>query len=582
MVMTEPYASVPIPGSHREPLPGAVRIRDVDAASTVSATAVLRRAPASADIPGTPADPDDVQVVREFASAAGIGVAGVNMAARSIRLRGSAPAMQAAFGVDLAEYEVDGLGYRGRVGSVYIPPNLDGVIVAVLGLDNRPSAHTHFRVAGMPSGTLPAAVAAPGAVSISYSPRAVAAAYGFPPDANGSGRTVAIIELGGGYSTDDLDVYFGGLGLATPSLEAVSVDGATNSPDGDADGEVMLDIEVIGAIAPAAAIAVYFGPNTTDGFYDAIAAAVHDNARQPSIVSISWGQAESGWTASQMDAYDALFADAAAASISVYAAAGDNGATDGDTDGGLHVDFPSSSPSVVGCGGTTLTASGGTIRSEVVWNELSSGNGATGGGLSSHFATPAYQTAIDVPGPGRGVPDVAGNADPVTGYEVRVDGRNVVIGGTSAVAPLWSGLTALANQINGTPAGAPHAVLYATPSAFRDITDGDNGGYSAGTGWDACTGLGSPRGDLIVGALGSSGFPPAPADGTGGAGAGLPPAPVSPAVPPVTPTSPAVPEPGDPSGDPARPGAAASAAAARALGEPPEEVHGVLPDEFSW
>jgi kumamolisin len=200
-----------------------------------------------------------------------------------------------------------------------------------------------------------------------------------------------------------------------------------------------------------------------------------------------------------MDAYDALFADAAAANITVYAAAGDNGATDGDSDGELHVDFPASSPSVVGCGGTKLVISNGGISRETVWNELESGNGATGGGVSAHFGTPAYQSGIGIDG--RGVPDVAGDADPLTGYTVRVDGRDTTIGGTSAVAPLWAGLTALANQRNGSPAGAPHARLYAAPTAFRDITSGDNDGFAAKKGWDACTGLGSPAGDRVVAAM---------------------------------------------------------------------------------
>jgi len=189
----------------------------------------------------------------------------------------------------------------------------------------------------------------------------------------------------------------------------------------------------------------------------------------------------------------------------VYVAAGDNGATDGADDGGLHVDFPASSPSVVGCGGTKLTLDGTTITDEVVWNELSSNDGATGGGISSHFSTPGYQTSAGLPDEGRGVPDIAGNADPFTGYVVRVDGQDQVIGGTSAVAPLWAGLTALANQRNGAAIGAPHASLYLTPTALRDITIGDNAGYSAATGWDACTGLGTPRGDLVVAAFASGG-----------------------------------------------------------------------------
>ena len=502
--MSQTFPTIAVPGSDRRPLPGAVRVDDASPDETVFATVVLRRR-GGVDTAGVPADVSDADTVRRFAAAAGIAVVDVNLAARSVRLRGTAATMARAFGVDLGTYRFDGEGYRGREGAVYTPADLADVVVAILGLDNRPSARAHFRIAGAPSATLPPSrEMAPAARASGHSPRDIAAAYGFPTGVDGTGETVAIIELGGGFDTHDLDVYFADLGVATPTVEAISVDGATNTPGSDADGEVMLDIEVIGSVAPGASLAVYFGPNTTDGFYDAIAAAVHDQQRQPSVISISWGQAEDAWTPSQMDAYEALFADAAAAAISVYVAAGDNGATDGDGDGALHVDFPASSPSAIGCGGTKLVLDGTTISDETVWNELASGNGATGGGVSSHFATPAYQSGSGVPAAsidGRGVPDVAGNADPLTGYRVRVDGQNITIGGTSAVAPLWAGLTALANQRNGARAGAPHDVLYQATQAFRDITSGDNGGFAAKSGWDACTGLGSPIGDQIATAL---------------------------------------------------------------------------------
>jgi kumamolisin len=202
-----------------------------------------------------------------------------------------------------------------------------------------------------------------------------------------------------------------------------------------------------------------------------------------------------------MDAYDALFADAAAAGIPVYAAAGDDGANDRVGDSGFHVDFPASSPHVMGCGGTRLEAT-----AETAWNALASGQGATGGGVSEHFGLPAYQRSAGVPAnpagtPGRGVPDIAGDADPGTGYRVRVNGQDAVIGGTSAVSPLWSALTALANEGSIQLPGDPHATLYATPGALRDIVTGDNGGYPAGPGWDACTGLGVPAGDATAAVL---------------------------------------------------------------------------------
>jgi kumamolisin len=184
----------------------------------------------------------------------------------------------------------------------------------------------------------------------------------------------------------------------------------------------MLDIEVAGSIAPGANIAVYFAPNTDQGFIDAITDAVHDTARKASVVSISWGGAEDSWTQQSQTAMNAAFQDAATLGVTVTVASGDNGSTDGVGDGSLHVDFPASSPYVLACGGTTLKGSDGAISSEVVWNEIANNEGATGGGVSNAFALPAYQSSAGVPVQpktgfvGRGVPDVAGDADPITGY----------------------------------------------------------------------------------------------------------------------------------------------------------------------
>ena len=161
---------------------------------------------------------------------------------------------------------------------------------------------------------------------------------------------------------------------------------------------------------------------------------------------------------------------------------------------------------MLACGGTKLVGAGAAITSEVVWNEDANNEGATGGGVSVLFAKPAWQANASVPASGtsaggRGVPDVAGDADPATGYTVRVDGQTMVIGGTSAVAPLWAGLLALANAANGHDAGFVNPTLYSTPAAFRDITQGNNGAFKAGLGWDACTGLGSPVAPAVIKAL---------------------------------------------------------------------------------
>jgi kumamolisin len=279
----------------------------------------------------------------------------------------------------------------------------------------------------------------------------------------------------------------------------------------------MLDIEVAGAVAPKSTLAVYFAPNTDQGFYNAIAAAVHDTRYNPSVISISWGGPESSWSQQSLTEFDTLFQDAATLGVTVCAASGDNGSTDGVTDGLQHVDFPASSPFALACGGTNLTAANGQYGNEVVWNEIANNEGATGGGVSDFFPKPAYQADapnLAVPPSknpgkfiGRGVPDVSGDADPVTGYDVYVDGQASVIGGTSAVAPLWAGLTACINQLLGKRVGALTSLLYTQVApapglaAFHDITIGNNGAFSAGPGWDPCTGWGSPIGSAIASAL---------------------------------------------------------------------------------
>jgi kumamolisin len=445
------------------------------------------------------ADTADFAAVRAFAASHGLSVVQEHAGRRTLVLSGTVAQFSAAFDVQLHEMSCEGGTYRGRTGSISLPADLAKVIEAVLGLDSRPQAAPHFRIRH-PAATAP----------VSYTPLQVASAYGFPAG-TGQGECVAIIELGGGYRPADLHTYFTGLGVGTPAVHAVSVDHAKNSPTGDAngpDGEVMLDVEVVGAIAPKATIAVYFAPNTDAGFLDAITTAIHDTTNKPSIISISWGGSESTWTAQAMTAMDDAFQAAATMGITVCVASGDNGSSDGVSDGGDHVDFPASSPFALACGGTSLQVSGTAISSEVVWNN-GANNGASGGGVSSFFALPAWQEGLKtVANQGkssaltmRGVPDVAGDADPQTGYNVRIDGTDTVIGGTSAVAPLWAALLARINQVSGKPAGYLNAQLYQKPTALRDITSGNNGDFDAAAGWDACTGLGSPNGSALGGLI---------------------------------------------------------------------------------
>lgn len=451
------------------------------------------------------ADPDDVDRLRSFGRKHGLQELACEPGRRTLHLRGTAQSLQQAFGVQLGHYESTpgGVSYVGTAQAPVLP---DPAVIAVLGLDRRPVARAHFRIAqAQPANT--------------YTPLQVGQLYNFPAGTDGSGQTIAIIELGGGYQQADLDTYFKSLGLATPSVTAVSVGSGSNQPGGAADAEVLLDIEVAGALAPAAKFVVYFAANTDQGFYNAISQAAHDSSQPATVMSISWGGPEDSWSTASRDAMETALEDAAALGVTVSVAAGDSGSSDGESDGLPHVDFPAASPSVLACGGTRLLGSGSTITSEVVWNEIAGNEGATGGGVSAVFALPAWQANAGVPAAaggfaGRGVPDVAGNADPLTGYDVHVDGQDEVVGGTSAVAPLWAALVARLNQQLGHSLGAANAALYGSGSkGFRDITQGNNGGYSAGPGWDACTGLGSPDGQALLGALQGAAPAPAPAPG---------------------------------------------------------------------
>lgn len=515
-----PHGFHPLPGSERRLPASARQVRPIDAHEQIEVSLYLRdpatghpthdinahaqqpgqRVSREAYIAGHSADPGDLAAIERFAQAYHLTVVETDPAARKVVLAGTVGHLTAAFATELHHYERHGHTFRGRTGYLHVPDALDQIIVGVFGLDDRPQAHPYVRFS------------APQALATSYTPPQLAQLYDFPTDQDGSGQCIALIELGGGYNEQDLTTYFQQLGVARPQVISVSVDKGQNKPGGDpggADGEVALDIEVAGALAPHARIVVYFAPNTDRGFLDAITRAVHDTKNNPSVISISWGGPEANWTRQAMHAMDHAFQSAAALGITVCCAAGDNGSSDGVSDQKVHVDFPASSPHVLGCGGTRLEAANNQVISEVVWN----GEGATGGGVSDVFGLPAWQKDAQIPTSandahvGRGVPDIAGNADPQTGYQVYFDGQSIPIGGTSAVAPLWAGLIALLNQKRGKALGYLNPFLYqhyqqlAQSKALRDVTGGNNGAYTAGPGWDACTGLGTPDGALLLQAL---------------------------------------------------------------------------------
>jgi len=461
------------------------------------------------------ANPEDLAKIEAFAHQHNLTVIEASQARRTVVLSGTIAALSAAFGVYLANYEHPDGAFRGRTGPIYIPEDLTGIVQGVFGFDNRPQARPHFRRHKQHQEPIQAT---------SYTPLQVAQLYNFPAGLDGTGECIGILEFGGGYTTDDLNTYFQNLGIAAPSVTAVSVDGITNQPapgQDSPDTEVMLDIEVSGAVAPGANIVVYFSDFTEQGWVDAVTTAVHDSVHKPSVLSISWGFAEGQqiWSAAAIQAVNEAFQAAAAMGVTVCCAAGDDGSRDQVDDGLAHCDFPASSAFVLACGGTTLQSSGTSITSEAVWNDGPDG-GATGGGISDSIDLPTWQANAHVPPSvnpggriGRGVPDVAGNADPETGYQILADGQQGTVGGTSAVAPLWAGLIARINQKLGTPVGFLNPLLYsqlANANTLNDITTGNNditgkiGGYSAGPGWDACTGFGSPNGTAIANALGGA------------------------------------------------------------------------------
>ncbi len=476
----------------------------------------------------------DIEAVTEFAAAHGLDVVRVNPAARSVKMTGSAAAMQRAFGVQLRQFSDGPASYRSHQDPVTVPAQLGPVIQAVFGLDTRPLGQKQLRLAPPDlSATLQAEARAAKQPANTYLPPEVAALYDFPSQA-ATGQTVAVLAFNGavptgsgGYQPSVLAQYFTNtLKLPVPHITDVVVQGPGNDPgDGtnpnDSTIEVYLDLSMVGSLASGADIVIYFTEFTEQGWVDALSEATTDTANDPGVLSISYGNPEEGdgtaWTAAAVQQVNTSFESAAARGISITCASGDQGASDGESSG-VHVDFPASSPWVLGCGGTRLESSGPAITSEVVWNDQSTNpqqdHGATGGGVSIVYPLPSWQASARVPPiaggttTGRGVPDVSSVADPQTPFVIpQPDGSVGGVGGTSAAAPLWAALLARCNAAIGKRVGFINPTLYAMPAGtLRDITQGNNmrpggPGYDAGPGWDACTGFGSPGGSSLLAAL---------------------------------------------------------------------------------
>ncbi|HET6176454.1 MAG TPA: S53 family peptidase [Candidatus Sulfotelmatobacter sp.] len=530
-----PKTHVAVAGSERKPLPGAVATGRANANATIEVSLKLRRKQA---LPALTRRPDtamtraqfrdtygaaqaDVDQTAQVLAGFGITLVRTSLAARTMRVRGTVSAMEAAFQVKLFNYSHTGGNYRGRVGAVHIPVPLQDIVQGVFGLDNRRVARRRRQpVRDDPSASSPVP-------STWYLPSELASHYNFPAG-DGTGQTVGLLEFGGGYFPSDLRQFCQLAKIATPpNVTVVSTDGTpTNSKDG-AEGEVMLDVEVVAGVCPGANIVVYFASWSEQGWITILDAATQDETNNPGVISISWGNAEDAdiWTAQAMKQIDQTLQDAAMLGITVCVAAGDDGSSDAIADGQAHVDFPSSSPHALAVGGTTIPAKG-SQPPDIVWLEgdglRADNGGSTGGGVSVVFPLPAWQSAINIPSVnpgaivGRCIPDLAANADwNASPYLLVVDGQAQPNGGTSAASPLVASLLTLINA--SRPSGK--RVGYITPVLYQasgnstvgavgctDVTSGNNntdsiGGYSAGAGYDAVSGWGTPNGVNLAAAI---------------------------------------------------------------------------------
>ena len=510
---TSSKATRALENGDRKPAPGASKIGDADPKETLLVSLRIRPRPDAPAInhdklAATPhskrkhlsrdefaakygAAQSDLDAVAAFAKNQGLTVVESSIPRRTVVLSGTVAQVNQAFGVSMKRYHTSTETYRGYEGTISVPESLADTIQEVHGLDNRQVAHPLFRAAVADMATTP------------LTPPQVANLYKFPTT-TGTGQTIGIIEFGGGFKMSDVQAYFQNIvKLPVPTVISVGVDGATNSPGQSADLEVILDIDTAASVAPGAKIVVYFAPNTVQGFVDAITTAVHDSTNNPSVLSISWGGIESVF-GSGIHNVSTAAQEAAPLGVTIFASSGDGGSGNP-----ALVNYPASDPGISACGGVTIENVSGLSFSEVTW-------GGSGGGISNTFAKPWWQNWANVPPSvnpkghiGRGVPDVAGNADPASGYVLILNGSQTgPIGGTSAVAPLYAGLVALLNSVLDEPVGFFNPSLYSAEGlgCFVDVTSGSNGSYNAGPGWDACTGLGSIVGATLANELEAAGL----------------------------------------------------------------------------
>ncbi|HEY3774717.1 MAG TPA: S53 family peptidase [Solirubrobacteraceae bacterium] len=462
-----------------------------------------------------------ISEVRSVLAADGLTLGALSANDLSFTASGTAKQISQAFAVTLRHYRLP----SGRVGfaagsAPAVPSSIASDVQGVLGLDTLVQAQRMSLKPAHPlaqpqsqaqaGATADAAVSPCSAASTAgseygaYTPDQFAQAYSFNPlysgGDTGAGASVALYELEPHLSSD-ISAYQSCMGTSA-TVTQTNVDGGAGSGAGE--GEAALDIEDVIGLAPAASIDVYNGPNTESGAYDTYAQIVSDDTSQ--VISTSWGLCEASEGSSSANSENTLFEEAASQGQSVFAAAGDSGADDCGN-GTRAVDDPASQPDVTGVGGTHL-ASDTAAASQTVWND-GSGQGAGGGGTSTLWSAPSWQSAV-TGGSSREVPDVSADADENTGYVVYYDGSWTAIGGTSAAAPLWASLAALADSSCGSPIGLANPALYAaetsSPSDFDDVTSGNNSyegvtGFNAGSGYDEASGLGTPVASSLAPAL---------------------------------------------------------------------------------
>lgn len=356
-----------------------------------------------------------------------------------------------------------------------------------------------------------------------FFPADLETAYQFPANNLGSGQTLGLLEFSNGYSLQDVTAFWQSMNITPPQLDFVSVDGTPNDGGVNSyDMEATLDVEWAGALAPAAHLVVYEASSGTSdqsfgmSVLKALDYAIHDTTYAPHILSISYGDGESQFPSAELQAWEQAILEGTLLGVTTFVASGDQGAY------GLHelgwpiphVDAPASCPHAVAVGGTHLVLNAdGSIQSETGWTDTNN-NGASGGGISQVFPVPSYQSSLTLPvksgdKAGRGVPDVAANADPDTGYAVFFQGSQTIVGGTSAASPLWAALCARLNEARAAAGagtvGFLNPALYhlGGTNVFREITQGNNNydgviGYECTPGWNAVTGWGSPQATRLI------------------------------------------------------------------------------------